>query len=121
MAYPNGYNYSWTEQDIQQLVDNAAQQPHTCAWVVGNACCGLPVFRHMFPTHLRDYHGITGSDRTQFQCRWVGCGAVMNKESINRHVMEMHLQTRHTCPFCRENFSRRHTLNSHIRSKHYTQ
>ncbi|KIM56016.1 hypothetical protein SCLCIDRAFT_272391 [Scleroderma citrinum Foug A] len=121
MAYGGGYNYSWSEQDIQQLVDYAAQDPHTCAWVVGDTYCGLPVLGHMFPTHLRDYHGISGNDRTPFYCQWVGCGALMNKESINRHVTEMHLQTRHICPVCGENFSRRYTLNSHMRSKHDTQ
>ena len=105
-------------QDMQQLIDNAAQDPHTCAWVVGNTFCGLPVFRHMFPTHLRDDHGITGNDKTQFYCRWVGCGVLMNKESISRHVTEMHLRTRHICRICGKNFSRKHTLNSHMTSTH---
>ena len=108
-------------QDIQQLVDNATQEPHICAWVVVNTYCGLPVFRNMFPAHLQDYHRIMGNDRTQVYCRWVGCSGLVSKASINRHVTEMHLQTRHTCRICGKSFSRKYTLDCHIRSKHNIQ
>ena len=89
---PSLLSYVDFQDFSQRLIDNAVQHPHTCSWVthMHDGHCGIPIFAHKFPAHLREYHGISGKGRTPIYCQWVGCGALMNKESINQHVTEMH-------------------------------
>lgn len=93
----------------------ADQRPYICGWVVEDRPCGIPVLGDQFSMHLRDYHGVTGADKIRMRCCWVRCGTSMNKESMVRHVEEMHLQLRYTCTLCGEGFSRRSTMTSHFK------
>lgn len=95
------------------------QRPYRCGWLdAENVPCGLPVYGEQFSVHLRECHQVSGHDKSRLRCDWVGCGLVMNKESVVRHVTEMHLEFKHTCPICREVFSRKSTLHSHVAKKH---
>ena len=73
-----------------------------------------------FSMHLRDQHGVEGGSKAKVRCNWTKCGTVVNKENLVRHVMEQHLLYRFLCEECGGNFSRRHTLNSHVQKKHQT-
>ena len=112
----------FTDFDAQRLIEIAAQHPYTCGWMIHRgAHCGMPIFAHKFPAHLREYHGISGMGRNPIYCKWEGCGALVSKESINQHVTEMHLHrshVTHVCTICGEEFFRKYTLNSHIRTRH---
>ncbi|KAG6330679.1 hypothetical protein ID866_8407 [Astraeus odoratus] len=96
------------------------QQPQMCGWLLPHTStpCNMAVLGDDFSAHLRDYHGVHGNDKAKVYCRWLGCNLQMNKESVARHVAEMHLQRRHYCYLCPETFSRKNTLNSHVQKKH---
>ncbi|KAI6015379.1 hypothetical protein BKA83DRAFT_689287, partial [Pisolithus microcarpus] len=89
-----------------------------CGWVTVHNVCGVLVPGESFSVHLREAHGVFGNDKTKFECQWVGCGLQMNKESVGRHVTEAHLSYRYPCTHCGEVFSRKNTLNRHVRKKH---
>ena len=89
-----------------------------CGWVTGQAICSSLVRFSDLPEHLRFCHGAVGPDRTNLVCRWVHCFAEMKEESLMRHVIEKHLEVRHACPHCPEQFTRLYTMQNHINKKH---
>ena len=114
----NQSHFNLLSHEDAQRIDIAAQQPHTCRWITGSTHCGMQISEHKFPAHLRDWHGISGNDKLIVCCQWVGCGTLMKKESITRHVTEMHLHGGHSCYICGAVFIRKNTLNTHIRVRH---
>ncbi|KAI5984438.1 hypothetical protein EDD15DRAFT_2308653 [Pisolithus albus] len=116
------YNGDFNDEDEQILLDFASLPPHQkhyqCGWVESDDVCGVLVPGESFSVHLREAHGVFGNDKTQFKCQWIECGLLMNKESIGRHVAEMHLSYTYPCTHCGEVFSRKNTLNRHVRKKH---
>lgn len=116
------FNNDWSPEAEQMMLNllNAPrdQQPHTCGWVVGGEACSDVLFPREFSGHLRE-HGVTGDDNAKMSCCWVGCDAdPMNRESMLRHVVEVHLELRIECPDCGQTFTRRTTLNNHRRREH---
>jgi hypothetical protein len=91
---------------------------YPCYWVTGQAVCGSLVQDLEFPEHLRCHHGVGGPDKAQLMCCWIGCFTEMKKESLMRHVNEKHLEIKYACPNCPEQFTRIHTLQSHMSIKH---
>ncbi|KAI6120447.1 hypothetical protein EDD16DRAFT_1705708 [Pisolithus croceorrhizus] len=122
-SYP--YNYDFNDEDQERLVHYATlppdQKPHQCGWLVTGGVCGAVLPGESFPVHLREAHGVFGNDKTKFKCEWIGCGLQMNKESVGRHVAESHLLYRYPCAYCGELFSRKNTLNGHLRKKHMSE
>ncbi|KAI5995100.1 hypothetical protein EDD15DRAFT_2256807 [Pisolithus albus] len=115
------YNCDFNDEDQQTLVQFASLSPHKkyyqCGWVaLDNVGCPRP--RGIVLRHLREAHGVFGNGKTQFKCRWVGCGLQMNKESVGRHVAEAHPSYTHPCTHCGGVFSHKNTLNRHVRKKH---
>ncbi|KAG2348133.1 hypothetical protein BDR05DRAFT_957782 [Suillus weaverae] len=62
--------------------------------------------------HLREAHGIHGSDKSLVCCRWRSCNRQFNKESLARHVEEVHMEIVYKCG-CGSAYSRKDTLNRH--------
>ena len=81
----NQSHFSLLSHEDAQRIDIAAQQSHTCRWITHGTYCGMAISAHKFPAHLRDWHGISGNDKLTVCCQWVGCGTLMNKESITLH------------------------------------
>ncbi|KAJ8584900.1 hypothetical protein M405DRAFT_884094 [Rhizopogon salebrosus TDB-379] len=71
---------------------------------------------HNLSAHLREVHHIHGADKTPLYCLWNGCGLVLNKESLSRHVEERHLGIAYRCDTCGKSYSRRDTLNKHMKT-----
>lgn len=94
-------------------------RPHLCGWVDNGAVCNQPLLPDDFSNHLR-IHGVTGDDKAKMPCRWVGCNAVMKKESVGRHVLGIHLELKSRCPVCEYEFSRRDSMMSHYKRAHST-
>jgi len=94
------------------------QQPYICGWVISGMTCNMPIIGNMFSVHLRDQHGVIGGSKVKVRCEWTKCGMEMNKESIVRHVTEMHLEYKFICNICNAIFTRRHSLDRHVRKKH---
>ncbi|KAI9568236.1 hypothetical protein HD554DRAFT_2101052 [Boletus coccyginus] len=106
-------------QDALQLYLHAAAfMGHTCNWVTPHGVCGSLVQGLKFSEHLRSCHGIRGPDKEILTCRWYGCFVVMNKESLERHVNEIHIGMKYLCPHCSELFTRSYTLQTHMARKH---
>jgi len=110
-------------QDEKMLLEYVArpveQQPYMCGWVTWSGMtCNVPIIGASFSMHLRDQHGVEGGSKAKVRCNWTKCGTVVNKENLVRHVTEQHLLYRFLCEECGGNFSRRHTLNSHVQKKH---
>ncbi|KIM62903.1 hypothetical protein SCLCIDRAFT_118660 [Scleroderma citrinum Foug A] len=118
----DGYNTVFNDDDEQMLLEYAArpveQQPYICGWVTLGVTCDIPVIGDLFSVHLRDHHGVVGDGKVKVRCGWTKCGMMMNKESIVRHVTEMHFRYKFICDKCDVIFTRRHTLNRHVQKKH---
>ncbi|KAI5990437.1 Golgi complex component 7-domain-containing protein [Pisolithus albus] len=77
-AYPNSdrYNRDFTDEDAFMLIRIAASPEHrlhTCQWVDNSTSCRNDISGRLFPTHLRERHGIMNADNRMMRCRWDGC------------------------------------------------
>jgi len=120
-----GYNYNWTEADTAALCqvapytrDPQLHRHYPCQWWTGHGVCNALVQCCGFSDHLRFYHGVAGSEKAQVECCWGGCSSVMRKESLMRHLNEIHLEVKVACHICGEQFTRSHTLKGHLRREH---
>lgn len=91
----------------------------TCLWNIGG---GVPCSAYIsvldLSKHMR-MHGVKGPGDLEIQCAWDGCArAPMKRESVVRHIEEVHVQVKYLCSQCWASFSRKHTLNSHILKAH---
>ncbi|KAG1841122.1 hypothetical protein DFJ58DRAFT_77755 [Suillus subalutaceus] len=87
-----------------------------CMWHCGNGLhCNALIRGHNLSAHLREAHGIEGSDMTRVWCLWNSCNREFNKESLSRHVEEVHMGIVHACG-CGAVFSRKDTLAKHKRT-----
>ncbi|KAG1768611.1 hypothetical protein EV702DRAFT_931101, partial [Suillus placidus] len=80
-----------------------------CMWGMN---CNALIRGYNLSAHLHEAHGIHGQDRTLVMCKWNHCGRELNKESLCRHVEEIHMGIVYTCE-CGNAYSRRDTLNRH--------
>ncbi|KIK37112.1 hypothetical protein CY34DRAFT_93300, partial [Suillus luteus UH-Slu-Lm8-n1] len=84
-----------------------------CLWVGPDGFHCDDFFRgYQLSAHIREAHGVQGSDKDYVTCKWRSCNRKLNKEHLLRH-MESHLGIAYSCDTCRSAFSRRATLNRH--------
>jgi hypothetical protein len=84
-----------------------------CMWSCADGlCCNDLIRGHNLSTHLREVHGIHGTDKTRFECKWNSCNREYYKESLVRHVEEVHMRIVYSCK-CGNRYFRRDTLNKH--------
>ncbi|OAX38516.1 hypothetical protein K503DRAFT_800395 [Rhizopogon vinicolor AM-OR11-026] len=90
---------------------------HLCRWDVG---CGLYVEaeKSEVARHLQAAHGAKpGGDKLPMKCLWDGCGSKpMNKESISRHIVAVHLSKKTECTSCGKQFARLDSKLRHIKN-----
>ncbi|KAG2117418.1 hypothetical protein BD769DRAFT_1485039 [Suillus cothurnatus] len=87
-----------------------------CLWDVRDGLrCNELIRGQYIPTHFREAHGIHGPDKKRVICLWESCNREFNKESLARHVGEVHLGIVFPCD-CGAVFSRKDTLNKHRRA-----
>ncbi|KAG2075414.1 hypothetical protein BDR04DRAFT_1150225 [Suillus decipiens] len=90
-----------------------------CLWDVAQGLhCDALIHGNELSTHLREAHGIHGPDNRRVFCLWESCNREFNKESLARHVEEIHLRIAYKCD-CGRIFSRRDTLNRHKRNEQH--
>ncbi|KAG2124514.1 hypothetical protein BD769DRAFT_874711 [Suillus cothurnatus] len=93
--------------------DHSLDEVFQCMWgYPGGLHCNALFRGHNLSAHLREVHGINGTDKTRFLCQWDSCVREFNKESLVRHVEELHMRIVYSCK-CGNTFSRRDTLNKH--------
>ncbi|KIK41285.1 hypothetical protein CY34DRAFT_29177, partial [Suillus luteus UH-Slu-Lm8-n1] len=85
-----------------------------CLWVGADGLhCDDLIRCYDLDTHLRQVHGVHGSDKDRMLCRWRSCNKELNKENFVRHIEEIHMGIVHTCTACGATFSRKDTLIKH--------
>ncbi|KAJ8593321.1 hypothetical protein M405DRAFT_811203 [Rhizopogon salebrosus TDB-379] len=66
-----------------------------CQWDDDNGQCGKTIIvrRDEFVAHLRSYHFKSSMDGdTLVQCRWMGCRKSMRRDTMFRHICEVHFE-----------------------------
>ncbi|KAG2126658.1 hypothetical protein BD769DRAFT_1461326 [Suillus cothurnatus] len=109
----NGGSGSSASQTGHSL-DETFQCMWSSAHGYGLHCNALICGRNL-SVHLREAHGIYGADKDRVVCQWEFCNKELNKESLTRHLEETHMGIIHRCQ-CGSTFSRRDTLNKHMKT-----
>ncbi|KAF8834010.1 hypothetical protein BDN67DRAFT_1016957 [Paxillus ammoniavirescens] len=68
---------------------------HECRWEENSSPCHLWIKgdKSCINTHIQRWHGgKPGGDKFEADCRWSTCGKKMLKESVCRHVVNIHLE-----------------------------
>ncbi|KAG2741908.1 hypothetical protein P692DRAFT_20851013 [Suillus brevipes Sb2] len=80
--------------------------------------CNDLIRGYQLSAHIREVHGVHGSDKTRVTCHWHSCNMEFNMESLSRHIAEVHLCITYPCDTCGSAFWRRDTLNRHMKIRH---
>ncbi|KAF8442273.1 hypothetical protein L210DRAFT_909913 [Boletus edulis BED1] len=90
-----------------------------CQWLTmnGSSCDRLiNADRRSVIEHLQRAHGIrTGEEKARQTCMWEGCSTILNKESLARHILAVHLKEKVHCPECGLFFAREDSLKRHLK------
>ena len=94
---------------------------YECHWAGSSNTCGMWTIgsRAHVGAHIRKWHNQSHADSTiKCQCQWDGCttSKAMLKDSINRHVVTVHLGEGFHCQGCNKEFSRKDVYNKHVTS-----
>ncbi|KIK79027.1 hypothetical protein PAXRUDRAFT_85741, partial [Paxillus rubicundulus Ve08.2h10] len=87
-----------------------------CLWSPDGVPClfSVPRDRRSIIDHLHQVHGVNpGNDKTPQKCLWDQCTKTMNKESIPRHILTVHLKKKAHCTECGLSFAREDSLKRH--------
>ncbi|KAG2145309.1 uncharacterized protein EDB93DRAFT_513224 [Suillus bovinus] len=84
-----------------------------CLWDCSQGLhCNDLIRSYDVSAHLREVHGIHGPDKSPVTCRWQSCNRGLEKETLARHIEEIHVGIVYRCQ-CGDTFSRKDTLNKH--------
>jgi len=88
---------------------------HECQWSMSSDPCGMWIIgsRSRVGAHIRGWHASRRHADTTPKCLWKGCAKTMLKDSINRHVVTVHLGERFHCQGCDHEFPRKDVYNKH--------
>ncbi|KAF8557867.1 hypothetical protein OG21DRAFT_1504852 [Imleria badia] len=112
----------WIDKD--DLYSGAGQgsgmiSVHECHWAKASDPCGMWIIgsRSRVGTHIRKWHTHKHADG-RVKCLWGGCttSKAMLKDSINRHLVTVHLDEEFHCQGCNEIFSRKDVYDQHVES-----
>ena len=90
---------------------------HECRWALSSNPCGMWIIgsRPHVGAHIRKWHTSQRHANTTTECLWDGCQcARMRKDSINRHVVTVHLGEGFHCQGCDQEFPRKDVYNQHV-------
>ncbi|KAH7883377.1 hypothetical protein F5I97DRAFT_1904558 [Phlebopus sp. FC_14] len=90
---------------------------HKCRWDEQRSPCDLWVVgdKSCMNTHIQRWHGgKPGGDKLETDCRWSNCHKRMNKESIARHVVTIHLGEKWWCQGCSDEIVRKDAYDRHV-------
>jgi hypothetical protein len=83
--------------------------PQYSIYAEGQTLSGPSTSHHQEP-HLP----ATRSGQEKVECGWTGCSSVITKDSLARHVTEIHLRkVKHTCDRCGKAFTRTYEKKKH--------
>ncbi|KAF9219988.1 hypothetical protein BS17DRAFT_788396 [Gyrodon lividus] len=90
---------------------------YKCQWPIDGASCGALVVgdKREIVLHLRDAHNVSPKGYKMPQtCFWQNCQKIMKKESIGRHILEVHMKKKVHCTSCGSSFARNYLLQKHL-------
>lgn len=82
---------------------------HQCRWEADQSPCHLWVKgdKSSINMHIQKWHGgKAGGDGPKIACSWSGCGMTMWRESIARHIVNIHLGETWECQGCGKGIAR---------------
>ena len=95
-----------------------SQRTFACLWRAEDALCNSHVIsdRRSVVEHLQTAHGVKpGDEKAREPCHWEHCRIILNKESLARHILTVHLKEGARCPDCRVVFAREDSLKRHLK------
>lgn len=95
---------------------------YECRWITNGVLCDSRVAadRRRLVEHLQHAHGIRpGEEKARETCFWEGCKTVLNKESLARHILTVHLKERAHCADCGLWFAREDSLKRHLKGSQH--
>ncbi|KAG1794339.1 uncharacterized protein HD556DRAFT_1308058 [Suillus plorans] len=104
---------SWSEKrsDYTSLIGTSCQ----CCWD-GGCLSVLTVDRSEVMKHLQLHHGVkSGGDKDKISCHWDGCEKEIQKESISRHIVTVHLSDKTKCGGCGKQYTRLDSKLRHLK------
>ncbi|KAI9574211.1 hypothetical protein HD554DRAFT_2045351 [Boletus coccyginus] len=89
---------------------------YKCQWSMSGDPCGMWIIgsRSRVGAHIRRWHAGRRHADTTSKCLWEGCAKTMLKDSINRHIVTVHLGEGFHCQGCDQEFSRKDVYNQHV-------
>ncbi|KAI9568853.1 hypothetical protein HD554DRAFT_2096256 [Boletus coccyginus] len=90
---------------------------HECQWAKSSNPCGMWITgsRSCVGAHIRKWHARQRHAGNTVRCLWEGCARTMLRDSLNRHVMTVHLGECFRCRGCDQEFSRKDAYNKHVK------
>ncbi|KAG2123000.1 hypothetical protein BD769DRAFT_951614 [Suillus cothurnatus] len=99
------------EEDIKETrsINGGLITIYPCRWTHNGQECGMHVMgdRIRLARHMQRWHRAHAAhSQRQAPCHWGGCGKVMKRENVVRHVVVAHLKMKWRCSVCRVKLSR---------------
>ena len=90
---------------------------HECQWAISSNPCGMWIVgsKSHISAHIRKWHDQGHTNRTA-RCLWDGCTTTkaMLRDSLNRHILTVHIGEGFHCHECNQTFSRKNVYDSHL-------
>ncbi|KAG1900947.1 uncharacterized protein F5891DRAFT_274288 [Suillus fuscotomentosus] len=106
------------EEDVKETrsINGGLVITYLCRWMHNGQECGMHVMgdRIRLARHIQRWHRAHAEhSERQVPCLWGGCGKVMKRENVIRHVIVTHLKMKWCCSVCcirlsRDDASARH-------------
>ncbi|KAG2032289.1 hypothetical protein BDR03DRAFT_1015336 [Suillus americanus] len=99
------------EEDIRETrgINGGLVITYPCRWMHNGQECGMHVMgdRIRLARHIQRWHMAHAAHSQRLApCCWGGCGKVMKRENVVRHVIVTHLKMKWCCSVCRIRLSR---------------
>lgn len=120
LSYNDSSNVISGSSTRQKPMGHILNETFQCMWGSshGGLHCNDLFCGYNLSAHIREAHGIRGSDKSRVICMWDSCNVELSKESLSRHVEEKHLRIVYSCSECAGTYSRRDRLNRHRKEAH---
>lgn len=99
------------EEDVKETrhINGGFVVTYLCRWTHSGQECGMHVMgdRIRLTRHIQRWHSAhVAHGQRQVPCLWGGCGKVMKRENVVRHIIVTHLKVKWCCSVCRIRLSR---------------
>ncbi|KIJ58261.1 hypothetical protein HYDPIDRAFT_119742 [Hydnomerulius pinastri MD-312] len=118
-GWTRAINIDGMQIDVEEIRYGASRPTgiisvHKCQWGTPDTPCDMWVIgdKAIVGSHLRKWHKHNRQGG-RVACQWQGCGKRMRKDSLNRHVVSIHLGETFICDGCGAESVRKDVHNQH--------